>query len=336
MTGKTRQIDVDKIFDNVHDTRLLMNHNDGHEVMWKWPVEIGIGDMRRIKLRSGIALGMSDFQLLGDFEISLYEEMESMPVIFHFYGYLNGDSRITCMCQQNKFCLASPGFGGAVTYLKKWDCAFKYPKGVRIRGLSIYIEPSLLKSFMDCRHNSFPEDLLDIISGDHEKSFIQSFALTNTVNNTINQVFECCYTGVLKRFFLEAKTLELITYAMAQAAVPMNPSNTYKELHPDDINRVRQIKQILLDNLDNPPSLDELARKSGTNKNKLNSDFRMIYGASVFEFFRTSRLEQARDLLKNREMNVTEVAFEVGYAHQQSFTRAFRNYFGANPVDYFK
>ena len=101
-------------------------------------------------------------------------------------------------------------------------------------------------------------------------------------------------------------------------------------LNPNDIKRVRTIREILLNNLGNPPSLVELARQSGTNKNKLNTDFRRIFGASVFEFLRTSRLERAKALLESKKMNVTEAAFEVGYAHQQSFTRAFRNHFGTN------
>lgn len=334
--SRTRIIEADTIFENINDTRVLMNQNDGYELFWKWPGEFGIGGMKRIKLRPGIALGMGDFQMLDDFIISFYDVIEPMPVVFHFYAYLNADSTISCISKQNKFCIASSGFGGSITYVRKWNAAFKYPKGIRVRGLSVFIDPHILKTFMDCRYNFFPEDLVDIANGDYEKSFFQSFELTQAVNNTINQVFECNYTGSLKRFFLEAKTLELVTYGMAQVAESGNCCDTCFELHPDDINRVREIKKILLSNLENPPSLSELARKSGTNKNKLNSDFRMIYGASVFEFYRTSRLEQARELLKNKKMNVTEVAFEVGYAHQQSFTRAFRNHFGTNPIDYFK
>jgi AraC family transcriptional activator of pyochelin receptor len=98
--------------------------------------------------------------------------------------------------------------------------------------------------------------------------------------------------------------------------------------------RARRIKEILIGNLEKPPSLLELARISGTNKNKLNTDFRRVYGISVFEFLRASRLEHARALLESKKMNVTEAAFEVGYAHQQSFTRAFRSHFGTNPTDH--
>ena len=107
-------------------------------------------------------------------------------------------------------------------------------------------------------------------------------------------------------------------------------------LHSKDMERIMYIKEILLSNLEKPPSLLELARISGTNKNKLNTDFRQVFGTSVFEFLRASRLEYARELLENKKMNVTEASFEVGYAHQQSFTRAFRNHFGTNPMDHIR
>ncbi|WP_320043044.1 helix-turn-helix domain-containing protein [uncultured Desulfobacter sp.] len=49
-----------------------------------------------------------------------------------------------------------------------------------------------------------------------------------------------------------------------------------------------------------------------------------------------SKFLSVRDLLENKKMNVTEAAFEVGYAHQQSFTKAFKNHFGTNPVDHIR
>ena len=101
-----------------------------------------------------------------------------------------------------------------------------------------------------------------------------------------------------------------------------------------DIKRIREARDVLICNLENPPSLFELARQVGINKNKLNQNFRQVFGTSVFDYLHIHRLEQARELLRNKEKNITEVAFEVGYAQHSNFTRAFKKHFGINPTDY--
>ncbi len=56
----------------------------------------------------------------------------------------------------------------------------------------------------------------------------------------------------------------------------------------------------------------------------------------VFDYLRIRRLEQGRELLKSGGKNVTEVAFEIGYAQQGNSTKAFKNYFGTNPTNYLR
>lgn len=83
-------------------------------------------------------------------------------------------------------------------------------------------------------------------------------------------------------------------------------------LQMGDIERVREARNVLIRNLENPPLLFELARQVGINKNKLNQGFHQVFETSAFDYLRIRRLEQARHLLESKEKNVTEAAFEVG------------------------
>ena len=152
----------------------------------------------------------------------------------------------------------------------------------------------------------------------------------------IHQILDCPYRGSLRRLYLESKTLELITHNLAQLVVDKNGHDKTFILQSDDIERVREARNVLIYDLEKPPTLLELARRVGINKNKLNQGFRHIFGTSVFDYLRIRRLEQARQLLENREKNVTEAAFEVGYAQQRNFSRAFKKHFGTNPKDHLR
>ena len=57
-------------------------------------------------------------------------------------------------------------------------------------------------------------------------------------------------------------------------------------------------------------------------------------GKSVSEFIRHLRLQMAADLLKRKQGNVSEVAFEVGFNSPGYFAEKFRKQFGVSPSAY--
>jgi AraC-like DNA-binding protein len=82
--------------------------------------------------------------------------------------------------------------------------------------------------------------------------------------------------------------------------------------------------------------LFDLARTVGTSHTQLNQGFRKMYGTSVFGYLRKLRLDEARNLLEKGNSNVTEAALAVGYNSISSFTRAFSEHFGLNPMKFMK
>jgi AraC family transcriptional activator of pyochelin receptor len=74
----------------------------------------------------------------------------------------------------------------------------------------------------------------------------------------------------------------------------------------------------------------------GLSHPKLNYGFREIYGSTIFGYLRELRLNKAKALLDDGTMNVTEVAYEVGYSSLSYFTKAFRDYFGTAPGSYLR
>ncbi|NJP11476.1 MAG: helix-turn-helix transcriptional regulator [Leptolyngbyaceae cyanobacterium RU_5_1] len=107
-------------------------------------------------------------------------------------------------------------------------------------------------------------------------------------------------------------------------------------LKPDDIDRIYYARKILLQNLGHPPSLMELARAVGMNDRKLKEGFRQVFGTTVFGCLHDYRMEQARSLLRERQLNVKQVARVVGYASPTSFHAAFCKRFGMTPGAYLK
>ncbi len=83
-----------------------------------------------------------------------------------------------------------------------------------------------------------------------------------------------------------------------------------------------------------PPSLEELARKVGINRNKLTTGFRQLFGTTVYSAIKDVRLEKAKQLLDSGEKSVSEAAFAVGYNNAGYFSDLFSKRYGVLPGKY--
>ena len=92
-----------------------------------------------------------------------------------------------------------------------------------------------------------------------------------------------------------------------------------------------EAKEILIENLDDPPSLSELSKLIGLNNFKLKKSFKELFGVPVFKYLQNERLSKAHELIQNQDTSVQEAAWHVGYDSLSSFSNAFEKKFGYRP-----
>jgi YesN/AraC family two-component response regulator len=63
-------------------------------------------------------------------------------------------------------------------------------------------------------------------------------------------------------------------------------------------------------------------------------EFKAAFGATFVEYLARHRIQEAKRLLSNRSMSVTDVAAAVGFTDPSYFTRVFRKIAGASPTEY--
>ena len=77
--------------------------------------------------------------------------------------------------------------------------------------------------------------------------------------------------------------------------------------------------------------LPQLCQKIRMSRSQLYRKWKALTGASPSDFIRSYRLNKARDLLETSGLNVSEVAWEVGYKDVAHFSRSYQEAFGFPP-----
>ena len=68
-------------------------------------------------------------------------------------------------------------------------------------------------------------------------------------------------------------------------------------------------------------------------RSQLYRKFNALSGQPVGQYFRSLRLNKAKKLLLTSGLNISQIAYEVGFKDPAHFTHAFKETFGMNPSE---
>lgn len=154
------------------------------------------------------------------------------------------------------------------------------------------------------------------------------FFMTPEMMDIVDKVFGNQYRGKTKMMFFRSQMTTLLSHFFGQLAGMEEEGIKMAERE-----KLFAAKEILSENLDSPPSLSELSRQIGLNSFKLKKHFKELFGVPVFKYLQNERLNRANELLRQEDLTVQEVAWDVGYDSLSSFSNAFTKKFGYRPSE---
>ncbi|WP_221394666.1 AraC family transcriptional regulator [Dyadobacter sp. NIV53] len=158
----------------------------------------------------------------------------------------------------------------------------------------------------------------------------RNLPVTPRMISTLFEILNCTYSGYHKSLFVKAKVIELLALQFEQyeqLPVPDIASAPKQE----DIEKMHLARQILIDNIETPLSLKDLAHQIGTNEFNLKKYFKEVFGTTVFGYLHETRMEKSREQLCQDGNKIAEIAQRMGYKHATHFTAAFKKYYGYLP-----
>lgn len=120
----------------------------------------------------------------------------------------------------------------------------------------------------------------------------------------------------------------------AQGAAEGKETEEVSRLDDRDKAFVKQLHDIIKSNMGNSDfGVEDIGAEIGLSRVQLYRKVKAITGSSVVDLLRKARLAKARRLLEANSMNISEVAYEVGFSSPSYFTKCFKDEYGMLPGD---
>ena len=102
----------------------------------------------------------------------------------------------------------------------------------------------------------------------------------------------------------------------------------------DNLTHLRRARDLMDRDYAKPLDVPAMARAALMSPAHFARQFRAAYGETPYSYLMTRRIERAKSLLRNGDLSVTEVCFEVGCSSLGSFSARFTQLVGETPTAY--
>ncbi len=162
-----------------------------------------------------------------------------------------------------------------------------------------------------------------------KRKFYEEKEINPSLYIVLNQLFDVNLGQNSQRLYFQAKAIEILSLFFSEQKPDTENCPFLNDEHV--VRKLRNAKDILINNYVNPPTIIELSKQIGLNEFQLKAGFKEIYGNTPYQYLLDHKLEIARQLIISGKYQVNEVAFKIGYNNISHFIEAFKKKYGVTP-----
>lgn len=198
-----------------------------------------------------------------------------------------------------------------------------FPGDVHVQQITILVELEYLKRFVgnDADKLSY---LFDV-----EKTFWIEEFMSPEMSDLVAELANLSTENILSQAFYRLKALELI-YLLFSNLLKREKAE-HHHLSNAEIDAVYLVRNTIESNLEKPLTKDELVKLSGMNELKLRRIFTQVFGKGIYEYYNHLRMQKAATLLRQGDLSVSEVGYQLGFSNLSYFGRLFEKHFALKP-----
>lgn len=256
-------------------------------------------------------------------------------MLIHFLFSLSGEIVATTQASSEKITISRTNF-----------IMFSYPSDQTILELKLPPEGKIFSLIISMKElhsifgSSFGRDNAEtksIMENYKIKRFFIEKPLTPAISVVVHQFFTGISRANVRSIYQQGKVMEFLSlYMDSPNSVDEAENKCPFLLDAREMKKIKEARDVIIENMMNPPSLKYLAKQVGTNEYKLKAGFKSVFSNTVYGYLADHRMEEARKLLTIDSARIKEVAAQVGYSNSSHFIAAYKRKYGITPKQHRK
>lgn len=205
------------------------------------------------------------------------------------------------------------------------------------RGMYLFTRPNDIHGISAARDvNNEPLRMLEAkyaVFDSELRDLLDSIPNVCKGRDEIQELLELVFREAIEMspWYLQIATHTLITtlYYMLRFDLIEISNSTKQEI-------VKKTKKYINENYKNDVSLDKVSHYVGCSKNYICKIFKEYTGMTVNHYLNKVRIDKAAELLVNTNLDVSEIASNVGYNNVYHFIKTFKKIVGTSPGNFRK
>lgn len=322
--------------DVVSDIARALNvtyEEDCDEYSVKIPATLGSGYIRGINFVGGLGLLEYNCCFNHDFEIRfIVGKVHPLKFLYcregnltHFFENSKKDNFLE---QYQNSIVASKLHGGHI---------LQFQANVNTIINSLEVNREVFQSKMDCELKSLREDiktLFNDIKAENEFFYKGFYSLELADLFERNESID--ENTFLRKILSEGTAHQILAHQIYQYEEDLKGDNERNYLRKAEIVLINKIIRDIEEDISELETIDQMAKRVGLSTNKLQQGFQYYFNMSVNAYIQKKRLEISRELLKNTDYTIGEIADLVGLSSKSYFAKVFKEKYQIAPSDYRK
>lgn len=142
------------------------------------------------------------------------------------------------------------------------------------------------------------------------------------------------HTDFINKLFLEGKAYQVMTEQILQYEDDLNDTAHQILMRQFTISKIKKIAKNIDSNLADLDTIAKMAKEVGLTEKKLQEGFKVLYNTTINNYIQKNRLEKIKELLISTDMNMGEIAYEVGINSKSYLSKIFKAHFGISPTEF--
>jgi AraC-like DNA-binding protein len=203
-------------------------------------------------------------------------------------------------------------------------------KGTKGKSIFIFIPPYLLTSIGE-------ENNRNVLLGKYYSLQCKGLSLIKLTGEEIKKVdnFFNQWENNQNIVGLSKYTFQLMEWYFTKLISFLNTESIAEKLTEQEATDLYSL-QLLLDNSLHllKPDMENFKKTIATSFYKLKQLFVKMYGKTSYDYFNEKKMIMSKKILTNTDKNISEIAYEFGFANPSNFSASFKRYYAVTPNEY--